>query len=435
MNRFEFYSRVETFKNSLQHYGIKGQKHGVRRWQNFDGTFNEEGKIRYFGKKNNDEKIGSIFNKKNVKNIDKYRTYNNEEMLKDEKEFMELNSQSLTKNANIYAELFDKLKKDTDIPNDFIEKYYLYIKSDIAEDLQKKYPNIAPNNIIRQYGDNDEEYYYPTFYNSQENINKINELKSKRDKYPENSAKWNKINSEIEREEYRELISNSKQAIEFYKDVDQYIKDNYEQIKIDALDQYARDPNWDLASEATKNSDGPDWYDGNIKINDILREAAKTYDYVPNKDKYDEITLDKDFNSKDAGKMKIKIQTEDFYNDNATVKEMKRLMKNNEKMIKNFDFINTFIQNEIADQIYDDYCDSMELNNKTPLSYEKFLNYIGVQSNYSPKDVHDIKSGFGNKDNNSYSMVYYSNVPGFEDAYQVEFDGSDPVIFDIWSLD
>ena len=31
----------------LYHYGIEGQKWGVRRWQNSDGSFNEEGKIRY----------------------------------------------------------------------------------------------------------------------------------------------------------------------------------------------------------------------------------------------------------------------------------------------------------------------------------------------------------------------------------------------------
>ncbi len=33
----------------IVHYGIKGQKWGVRRWQNEDGTFNEAGKRKYFG--------------------------------------------------------------------------------------------------------------------------------------------------------------------------------------------------------------------------------------------------------------------------------------------------------------------------------------------------------------------------------------------------
>lgn len=32
----------------LMHHGIKGQKWGVRRWQNSDGTFNDAGKKRYF---------------------------------------------------------------------------------------------------------------------------------------------------------------------------------------------------------------------------------------------------------------------------------------------------------------------------------------------------------------------------------------------------
>lgn len=33
----------------LAHHGIKGQKWGVRHWQNTDGTFTEAGKKRYFG--------------------------------------------------------------------------------------------------------------------------------------------------------------------------------------------------------------------------------------------------------------------------------------------------------------------------------------------------------------------------------------------------
>ena len=37
------------YESELYHHGIKGQKWGVRRWQNEDGTFNDAGKKRYFG--------------------------------------------------------------------------------------------------------------------------------------------------------------------------------------------------------------------------------------------------------------------------------------------------------------------------------------------------------------------------------------------------
>lgn len=57
MNRHEFYDSLNKYKaNSLTHYGTLGQKWGVRKWQNYDGTFNEAGKERYFGSKN--QKIG-----------------------------------------------------------------------------------------------------------------------------------------------------------------------------------------------------------------------------------------------------------------------------------------------------------------------------------------------------------------------------------------
>lgn len=59
MTRNEFYEKLKSYKaNDLTHTGIKGQKWGTRRWQNYDGTFNEEGKIKYFGKKGiNEHKV------------------------------------------------------------------------------------------------------------------------------------------------------------------------------------------------------------------------------------------------------------------------------------------------------------------------------------------------------------------------------------------
>lgn len=46
--------------NELMHYGISGQKHGLRRYQNEDGTLTEEGKARYEKKKDYSSKDGGF---------------------------------------------------------------------------------------------------------------------------------------------------------------------------------------------------------------------------------------------------------------------------------------------------------------------------------------------------------------------------------------
>lgn len=44
-----YYVAGIPYTDELYHHGIKGQKWGVRRWQNSDGTLNEAGKKRYYG--------------------------------------------------------------------------------------------------------------------------------------------------------------------------------------------------------------------------------------------------------------------------------------------------------------------------------------------------------------------------------------------------
>lgn len=74
MNRWDGYN-----KSFLQHHGIKGQKWGVRRYQNNNGTYTEEGKERRrLSNKSNDryryenEEVQSIVSKD--KELDKLFT-------------------------------------------------------------------------------------------------------------------------------------------------------------------------------------------------------------------------------------------------------------------------------------------------------------------------------------------------------------------------
>ena len=52
MYQFGYYSIVPRGSNELMHYGISGQRWGIRRFQNEDRTFTEAGKRRYYPERN-----------------------------------------------------------------------------------------------------------------------------------------------------------------------------------------------------------------------------------------------------------------------------------------------------------------------------------------------------------------------------------------------
>lgn len=57
-----------VFDDELYHHGVEGQKHGVRRWQNEDGSLTPEGYIHYgYGKKDAREKHNLQMYKANLK--------------------------------------------------------------------------------------------------------------------------------------------------------------------------------------------------------------------------------------------------------------------------------------------------------------------------------------------------------------------------------
>lgn len=51
----------------LAHYGIKGQKWGVRNYENYDGTLTSEGKKRYYGSNKTDSESSTIEKAKDIK--------------------------------------------------------------------------------------------------------------------------------------------------------------------------------------------------------------------------------------------------------------------------------------------------------------------------------------------------------------------------------
>lgn len=145
MNRYEFYDSLNKYRaNSLTHYGTLGQKWGVRKWQNYDGTFNEAGKERYFGtgkfepvsKEEQGDKINSKVNEiyKNYKPNDYNRALNQSDLSNEEwwKLKKELNKKLYTEDKK-----YSKIVNDENVKNALQE--YLNTIDDTHKEEQRIY--------------------------------------------------------------------------------------------------------------------------------------------------------------------------------------------------------------------------------------------------------------------------------------------------------
>lgn len=89
--------------NELYHWGIKGQKWGVRRYRNEDGSLTEEGKKRYAKRVERTSKIRNLTGSRNTSSLKEARSRNIEEMSDQELQRyinrlnLERNYRSLTK--------------------------------------------------------------------------------------------------------------------------------------------------------------------------------------------------------------------------------------------------------------------------------------------------------------------------------------------------
>ena len=90
---------MDKHEEMLEHHGIKGQKWGVRRFQNKDGTRTDAGKKRE--RNNSDEQVHEDYNKahnsKSVKNMSDAELRNRLNRLQMEKQYKQLSSNDTKK--------------------------------------------------------------------------------------------------------------------------------------------------------------------------------------------------------------------------------------------------------------------------------------------------------------------------------------------------
>lgn len=119
------------FRDYLCHHGVKGQKWGVRRYQNKDGTLTEEGKRRYSKTLNEVEKEFNIEQYNDNKNYTWFQGFKNDG---EHDIAISFNSpDSLSKSYNSYKYLKKNKKEILDATTKAMKK-----KMQLSNDVNKK---------------------------------------------------------------------------------------------------------------------------------------------------------------------------------------------------------------------------------------------------------------------------------------------------------
>lgn len=415
MNKIEFLHNIDKYKGEdhstfLQHYGILGQKWGQRRWQNADGTFNEEGKIRYFGKSSkssssDEDKVSGM--KSDVKDYLKFRN----KMLK-KRTTEELNKWYRENNKAADKQMLKDAKK-VDKQRD---KFYKNQLKDFYDD---------PNELVSD-------------------LDRIYKVGGKPDKKTEKLIKKNKetiddLVKAIENNDAKELV---KAELKFKNDedwrrVENYVKDFMNsQGKNSELLKFWMDTE-DISEKMTKNAEensGQKLREEDEKLEQELlnlprvkkhfEEMQKIYEKTGNWDDAEEYywkqpeLAEQDTWILDAMENHVDSlwDSNTHYRIGSSPKEAKKLAKEAEKFNKEFekaDFIKRqeLLKNVINDKRYKPLFDQIDQND-TEKNKDNLKRIEEIFDDYKDKEIeHLATAGIMNM----FTNGYYPN-PTMEDV-------------------
>lgn len=292
MTRYDFYNNLELFHKTkeiiqqeeqekiqedlseLKHYGTLGQKWGVRKWQNYDGTFNEAGKERYFGKSSgssstDEEKVGSV--KSDVKSYLKFRNkmlrQRTDRDLKNKYlEEIKDSDKQLLKDAKKVDKQREKmyknqLKEHYDDPNELVRDLDMMYKIGSNE---QKVGGLFNKKAINENG----QEYNPKYQNRDGSLTwegrqlsekkaakKINSemLEDYKNKKSEREEQ-ERIEQEAKENKVKELLNNARSDVKIKKELqNKDISDKELENIINDIDNYSSWKYWDELEKNNKN--------------------------------------------------------------------------------------------------------------------------------------------------------------------------------------
>ena len=247
--------------NSLSHHGIKGQRWGIRRYQNEDGTLTDEGR-RHLGYSTSDK---SSINRHDYRVIRKDGKAEERELRKERRaELKGTRGAEREKVKKYYAELESGMAKSRAV----LEKNAGHDRA--AEHFNKKAEKLeayskdknGSNKDVKNTGPSDNELDKALFYNANGDTQKILVDFAKKAVFKERTAKPNtydtrtdkpRIDAEREKAQpYRDQLANSQICKELVSDKDisaAYKK--YRQLSESGRTRYGQ-KNWKQVSKAYK---------------------------------------------------------------------------------------------------------------------------------------------------------------------------------------